>query len=37
LTGDAAEVEQRAKARRADDPTIDWIMVIFWSFIILWC
>jgi uncharacterized protein len=36
LTGDAAEVEQRAKARRADDPTIDWMMVIFWSFILLW-
>src|SRR5215467_2753477 len=34
LTGDAAEVEQRAKARRADDPTIDWITVIFWLAII---
>ena len=36
LTGDAAEVEQRAQARRADDPTIDWITVIFWILIILW-
>ena len=36
LTGDAAEVEQRAKARRADDPTFDWITVIFWIAIILW-
>jgi uncharacterized protein len=37
LTGDAAEVEERAKARYdADDPAIDWIMVIFWTLIILW-
>jgi uncharacterized protein len=37
LTGDVAEVEERAKARHdADNPAIDWIMVIFWSLIILW-
>jgi uncharacterized protein len=36
LTGDSAEVEQRAKARRAPDPTVDWMTVIFWSVIILW-
>ena len=37
LTGDAAELEQRAKARHdADNPTIDWVMVIFWTLIILW-
>jgi uncharacterized protein len=37
LTGDAAEVEQRAKARRdADDPAINWLMVIFWVVIISW-
>ena len=37
LTGDAAELEERAKARHdADNPTIDWIMVIFWTLIILW-
>lgn len=37
LTGDAAEVEARAKARPdADDPAIDWLMVIFWTLIILW-
>ena len=36
LTGDAAELEQRAKARRAEDPTTDWVMVIFWTAIILW-
>ena len=37
LTGDAAELEERAKARHdADNPTIDWMMVIFWSLIILW-
>jgi uncharacterized protein len=37
LTGDAAELEQRAKTRQdADDPTINWIMVIFWTLIILW-
>lgn len=37
LTGDAAEVEARAKARRdADHPAISWIVVIFWTLIILW-
>jgi uncharacterized protein len=36
LTGDAAEVEQPAHARRADDPAIDWITVMFWILIILW-
>ncbi len=37
LTGDAAEVEQRAKARRdADHPAISWLVVIFWTLIILW-
>jgi uncharacterized protein len=37
LTGDAAELERRAKARQdADDPAIDWVMVIFWTLIILW-
>jgi uncharacterized protein len=37
LTGDAAELEQRARARHdADNPAIDWIMVIFWTLIILW-
>src|SRR5262245_39227907 len=36
LTGDAAEVEQRAKARHAKDPTMDWTMVIFWTAILLW-
>jgi uncharacterized protein len=37
LTGDTAELEQRAKARQdADNPAVDWIMVIFWTLIILW-
>ena len=37
LTGDAAELEQRAKARQdADQPAVDWLMVIFWTIIILW-
>ena len=38
LTGDAAEVEQRAKARQAHakDPDMDWPMVIFWTVILLW-
>lgn len=39
LTGDAAEVEERAKAKvrhDADDTTINWFMVIFWLFIISW-
>lgn len=37
LTGDTAELEQRAKARHdADDPAVDWVMVIFWTLIILW-
>jgi uncharacterized protein len=36
LTGDAAEVEQRAKARHTDDPAMDWVTVIFWTVILLW-
>jgi uncharacterized protein len=36
LTGDAAEVEQRAKARHGKEPTMDWTMVIFWTVILLW-
>ena len=37
LTGDAAELEARARARPdADDAAIDWVMVIFWTLIILW-
>lgn len=37
LTGDAAEVELRGKARRdADNSTLDWILVILWLAIWLW-
>ena len=37
LTGDAAELADRVKGRRdADDPKIDWLVVIFWALIILW-
>jgi uncharacterized protein len=37
LTGDAAEVEDRAKARPdADQPEIDWLMVIFWVLMLSW-
>src|SRR5262249_17591436 len=36
LTGDAAEVEQRAKVRHGKDPAMDWTMVIFWTVILLW-
>src|SRR5262245_29707239 len=37
LTGDAAEVEQRAKARHdADEVMVNWLMLIFWTLIILW-
>jgi uncharacterized protein len=37
LTGDAAELAERVKGRRdADDPKIDWLVVIFWTLIILW-
>ncbi len=37
LTGDAAELEVRARARPdADDAAIDWVMVIFWILIILY-
>ncbi|MEX1060426.1 MAG: TPM domain-containing protein [Methyloceanibacter sp.] len=37
LTGDAAEVEQRGKARRdADNPVIDWFLMILWLAIWLW-
>ena len=37
LTGDSAEVEDRAKARPdADQPEIDWLMVIFWVLMLSW-
>jgi uncharacterized protein len=37
LTGDAAEVEARAKARNdADDPMIAWIVLVLWIAIWLW-
>ena len=37
LTGDAAEVEQRGKARRdADNPVVDWFLMILWLAIWLW-
>ena len=37
LTGDAAELAERVKGRRdADDPKIDWLLVLFWTIIILW-
>jgi len=37
LTGDAAELAERVKGRHdADDPKIDWLVVIFWTLIILW-
>jgi len=37
LTGDAAELAERVKGRHdADDPKIDWAVVIFWTVIILW-
>ena len=37
LTGDAAELAERVKGRRdADDPKIDWLVVIVWTIIILW-
>jgi len=37
LTGDTAELERRSKARYdADAPAVDWLMVIFWTLIILW-
>jgi uncharacterized protein len=37
LTGDATEVEDRAKARPdADKPEIDWLMVIFWVLMLSW-
>ena len=36
LTGDAAELEARARARPdANDPAMDWLMVFFWIAIIL--
>jgi uncharacterized protein len=37
LTGDAAEVEARARARQdADSEAVDWVMVIIWTIILLW-
>ena len=37
LTGDAAELAERVKGRRdADDPKIDWLVVLFWTIIIVW-
>jgi uncharacterized protein len=37
LTGDTAELAERVKGRHdADDPKIDWLVVIFWTIIILW-
>src|SRR5215469_14862176 len=39
LTGDAAEVDARAKAKPrhdVDEPAINWLMVIFWLLIISW-
>lgn len=37
LTGDAAEVEARARARQdADNPAVDWVLVIIWMAILLW-
>ena len=37
LIGDAAEIEERAKARHdADQPAIDWLMVIFWVLMLSW-
>lgn len=37
LTGDAAELAERVKGRHdADDPKIDWLVVIFWTLIFLW-
>lgn len=37
LTGDAAELEERATARHdVASATVDWVMVIFWTLIILW-
>jgi uncharacterized protein len=37
LTGDKAELEQRARARPdANNPNIDWVLVIFWTLLILW-
>jgi uncharacterized protein len=37
LTGDAAEVEARAKARKEDDsPLFPWLFVILWLAIFLW-
>src|SRR5215471_6769842 len=39
LTGDAAEIVERAKAKTrhdVDEPAINWLMVIFWLLIISW-
>jgi uncharacterized protein len=37
LTGDAAELAERVKGRHdADSPAVDWLVVLFWTLIILW-
>jgi uncharacterized protein len=37
LTGDAAELAERVKGRQdANDPKVDWLLVLFWVLIILW-
>ena len=37
LTGDAAEVEERAKARPdADNDAVDWVFILVWILIIAW-
>lgn len=37
LTGDAVELERRAKARPdADSQSVDWVLVVFWILLILW-
>ncbi|HZQ02174.1 MAG TPA: YgcG family protein [Reyranella sp.] len=37
LTGDAAEVADRAKARPdVDRPEVDWVMIIFWILMLSW-
>jgi uncharacterized protein len=36
LTGDTAELAERVKGRHAADPKINWLVVLFWTLIILW-